>query len=65
MDALLQQRFEDQVTAALECQNPELVRRHLQGLHDLVVAADHAADEVEAHLNNLTKRTVRLPLGID
>ena len=65
MDALLQQRLEDQATAILESNNIEVVQRHITGLLELSsMLAEVTADAVD-HERNLRKRTTRLPLGID
>lgn len=65
MDALLQQRAEDQIYAAKECQNPEVVVRHLQSLRDARGVLDEGITDVEEHLGNLLRRNAVLPLGID
>lgn len=65
MDALLQQRLEDQATAALESNNIETVQRHLSGLVELSSMLAEVIGDVVDHERNLRKRTTRLPLGID
>lgn len=65
VDALLQQRAEDQITAALESNNIEVVQHTLTGLVELQALLAEGTADVLDHLTVLRKRTTRLPLGID